>query len=54
MDKSSKLSELRSALSSVRTECLNESVLAGKKWGKSINRFQALKVKLEEALEQRI
>jgi hypothetical protein len=50
MNKSSSLKQLRDASELVTAECLNETVLAGKKWANAIKRFQSLKEKIEEAV----
>lgn len=53
-DKSSSIDKLREALQLVESECLNETVLAGKKWEPAIKRYRALKEKIQETIRSRV
>ena len=54
MDKTSSLDDLRSALTLVQSECLNERVRSGKKWKNSIQRYEGLSEKLKESIDEKV
>ena len=54
LNKASTAAELREALELLTKECLNEEVLAAKRWQNSQKRFKKLQESMEVAITERV
>lgn len=54
LNKISTVAQLKEAKENFAKDCLNETVLSGKKWQNSLKRFQKLNEKFDATIQERI